>query len=69
MVPDPRQERDRVRGIAQARSRLSGPEVSVAEGYSVAVVVFWAVGAAAGARSWLLARGAEEINGHSAMGG
>ena len=36
--------------------------------YSVAVFVFWAVAAAACALTWLLARGAEEINASPAAG-
>jgi len=36
--------------------------------YSVAFFVFWAVAAAACALTWLLARGAEEINANPAVG-
>lgn len=37
--------------------------------YSVAFFVFWAVAAAACALTWLLARGADEINANPVAGG
>lgn len=44
-------------------------ELSATTVYSVAFFLFWAVAAAACALTWLLARGAEEINAHPAAGG
>ncbi|HSM21969.1 MAG TPA: hypothetical protein VK876_07150 [Rubrivivax sp.] len=43
-------------------------ELSATTVYSVAFFVFWAVAAAACALTWLLARGAEEINAEPVAG-
>jgi cytosine/uracil/thiamine/allantoin permease len=44
-------------------------DLSATTVYSVAFFLFWAVAAAACALTWLLARGAEEINAHPAARG